>query len=341
MYIRVDGNEIIATGHVMRCLSIADQLRGLGMEAVFLLADDRPEALIRSRGFAVEVLGTVWNDLDRETEVLCAFLKENRVQALLLDSYFVTYDYLRKLSNHTKVVYIDDLYRFAYPVHTLINYSVFCDRGRYEELYAKEKAEMHLLTGGDYIPLREEFVYQPYKVRQKVEKVLVTTGGTDLLNVAGSLLDAVLRDESLRKLEYHVIAGCFHNRKEQLYELAAIYHNIKVYENVTNMAERMRDCDVAVSASGSTLYELCACGVPAICLEIAQNQQGAVSWEKNGCMRYAGNAELDLEGCVKSCVDGILWYQEHYGERCRMSQRMQALVDGQGAGRIAEYLKRL
>lgn len=341
IHIRVDGNEIIATGHVMRCLSIAEQLRRLGMETVFLLADDRPEGLIRSRGFAVEVLGTVWNELDGETEVLCAFLEENGGQTLLLDSYYVTYDYLKQLSRCTRVVYIDDLYRFAYPVHTLVNYSVFCDWDRYADLYAGEKEEVHLLIGGAYIPLREEFAHQPYRIRQKVEKVLVTTGGTDLLNVAGTLLDAVTRDKSLMELEYHVIAGCFHTRKEQLYEMAARYHNIKIYENVTNMAEQMRDCDVAVSASGSTLYELCACGVPAICLEIAENQHGAVNWERNGCMRYAGNAELDLEGCVKACLDGIAWYREHYEERCRMSERMQELVDGQGAGRIAEYLKRL
>ena len=105
--VRVDGNEILATGHVMRCLSIAEALRKLGEEVVFVVADDRPGQLITGKGFQMDVLNTAWNDLNQETEILCNYVQENKVNILLLDSYYVTKEYLQILSQYTKIIYIE------------------------------------------------------------------------------------------------------------------------------------------------------------------------------------------------------------------------------------------
>jgi UDP-2,4-diacetamido-2,4,6-trideoxy-beta-L-altropyranose hydrolase len=338
IYIRVDGNEIIATGHVMRCLSIAEQIRKLGAEVTFVVADDRPRALIEDRGFAVDVLNTQWNDLDKETEVLCAYVQKHQVKVLLLDSYYVTERYLQRIIQYTKIVYVDDMNRFAYPVHTLINYGVFTDRSMYEKTYQVAGVPVHFLIGSEYIPLREEFARRSYKVRDTVQKVLITTGGTDQLNVAGNLLEWIAANPVLMGLEYHVIVGCFNQNKKKLYSLAESCANIYLHENVTNMSEWMRSCDVAISAAGTTTYELCACGIPSICLEVADNQEGAVAWEKNGYMGYAGNAAKEMEQCLLRCEDLLLKYIDNYELRKKRSERMQALVDGRGAMRIAEYV---
>lgn len=338
VYIRVDGNEIIATGHVMRCLSIADQIHKIGTEVTFVVADDRPENLIRSRGFHVDVLGTVWDDLNQETEILCTYTKEHSVELLLLDSYYVTEDYLKKLSYYTKIVYIDDLYRFAYPVDTVINYSIFADVSLYKRLYQPSGLNTHFLIGGRYVPLRNEFALKPFKVQPQIEKVLITTGGTDQLNIAGNLLQAVIENCELCKLDYHVIVGCFNQNKDILRSLADLYLNIHLHERVENMAEWMRICDVAVSAAGTTTYELCACGIPSVCLEVADNQEGAKRWEEKGYMLYAGNACEESRGCIEKCIEALLFYKNHYAERKEKSIRMQSLVDGYGARRIAKYI---
>lgn len=341
VYIRVDGNEIIATGHVMRCLSIAEQLRELGFEVIFIVADARSRELIQSRNFQMQVLNSVWNDLDQETEQLCDYIKQHTVSVLLLDSYYVTKEYLQKLSQYTKIVYIDDLFRFDYTVHTLINYSAFAESERYRELYRRENRMPEMLLGSAYIPLRKEFVYQPYRMHESVRKVLITTGGTDQLNVAGNILDKVIEHGALMQLEYHVIIGCFNQNKEHLYALGQQNPNIQLHENVTNMADWMRDCDIAISAGGTTLYELCACGIPTICLEVADNQEGAVNWEQNDYMQYAGNAYKDMESCLKNCIEALYMYNGHPEIRERRSKRMQELVDGNGAGRIAEYIDKI
>jgi spore coat polysaccharide biosynthesis predicted glycosyltransferase SpsG len=270
--------------------------------------------------------------------MLCSYLRKQNGSVLLLDSYYVTPEYLQKLSQVAQVVYIDDLNAFLYPVHTVINYGREASQIGYEQAYAAKQMDTHFLLGSEYIPLREEFAYQPYVVRQDMKRVLITMGGTDTLNVTGHLLQHVLQMEELAELEYHVIVGCFNIHKDILYSLCEQYPNIFLHENISNMSEWMRSCDVAISASGSTLYELCACGTPTVCLEIADNQSGAESWETDGYMYYGGDAARNMDGCVGQCANRLLDYKHSADIRSEKSKKLQSLVDGNGAKRIAEWM---
>lgn len=345
IYIRVDGNEIIATGHVMRCLSIAVQLKKMGCSVVFLTADNKPEELIKSRGFSIDVLHTVWDQMDDETEILCRYLNERNVRVLMIDSYQVTHNYLDALSRVTKVVYIDDLNRFPYPVHTVINYSVWAREEDYARIY--QNPLPRFLIGGSYIPLREEFTYIKRTINPDVNNILITMGGTDSYNVIGKILYKIFHqtissdnecNQTLPSLEYHVIVGIFNQNKEELYALAKQYPNIHLHENVSNMSDYMRQCDIAISAGGSTLYELCACGTPTIVMEIADNQNGAKTWQDHDYMLYAGNIAKNEETCLAACLSHLNAYINNYQLRRSFSERVQNLVDGKGAERIAEYL---
>ena len=346
IYIRVDGNDTIATGHVMRCLSVAAQLRNLGLSAIFLTADDNPSELIHSREFPSIILNTLWNDLDSEADVICEFLEVQHAKVLLLDSYQVTEKYLSRLSQVVNVIYIDDLYAFPYPVHSLINYSVWTDRNRYLQMYTTAVPNLlyttavpNLLLGGGYIPLREEFAYTPRTIQPEISNILLTMGGTDSYNVMGKLLRMAAHIPEFDGLQFHAIIGIFHQHKEDLLSLADTCPNIHLHENVRNMSYYMRLCDIAVSAGGSTLYELCACGTPTICLEIADNQSGSEVWEAHDYMLYAGNIALDEKKCLETCLAHILTYSMDYELRKRHSIRCQSLVDGDGAKRIAEYIR--
>ena len=125
VYFRVDGNDLIASGHVMRCLAIAKQIRNLEVQVQFIVADDKSVALIEQMGFSYDILGSFWNNLDQETEKMIAYIKRNSVKVLFIDSYYVSNGYLEKLSQYTNVIYLDDLNRFVYPVHTIINYGMW------------------------------------------------------------------------------------------------------------------------------------------------------------------------------------------------------------------------
>ncbi len=338
VYIRVDGNEIIATGHVMRCLSVAEQLRKLGAMVTFVVADDRPCELIERKGFEVDVLHTAWDDLEKEIDIFQEYVFKNKVEIVLLDTYYATTLYMEELSRLINIIYVDDLCRETWPVHSLIHYWAFADSAQYKKAYTKQGENEGFLIGGMYAPLREEFSYIPYDVNENVQKVLITTGGTDQLNVAGNLLEKILSDDICSQLEYYVIVGCFNQNRDKLLALKQNHSNIHLHDNVTNMSNWMRACDVAISAAGTTMYELCACEIPSICLEVADNQEGAIRWEQEGYMKYAGNAYKDMENCLNGCLQALKEYVGSYEERVEKSKCMQSLIDGNGAYRIAEYI---
>lgn len=340
MYFRADGNEQIATGHIMRCLSVADALRERGEQSTFILADESMESLVQSRGYKTIVLHSKWDDLEDEISLLLSEIEKQDIRCLVVDSYFVTEHYLQEIQKNTLLCYIDDLNRFVYPVDILINYGLMSKEMGYEERYAKKaRNTTKFLLGGYYIPLRKEFWDISYQVRDEVKDILVTTGGTDSLNVAGQLLEEVQKETAFEGICFHVVLGCFHQRKQELYERFRNCPNIKFYENVSNISDVMKKCDIAVTAGGTTTFELCAVGIPSICLSIAANQkEGAKDWENKGIMLYAGDMEEAPKMCIQGVVQNIKRYMASLLLRQEKSNRMQEFTDGHGAEHIAEEL---
>lgn len=125
--IRVDANEYIASGHVMRCLSISDALFSLGEDVVFITADDNAKQIIDKRGFDAIVLNSDWNDKEGELDQLTSEIEQLAPDLLLIDSYQVTERYLTELHRKVKTAYIDDLNAFDYPVDIVINYSIYAE----------------------------------------------------------------------------------------------------------------------------------------------------------------------------------------------------------------------
>lgn len=139
--IRADANSIIATGHVMRCITIARQFLKLGEDVTFFMADEESKGVYDLyaadlHGCTPVVLGSSWDDKMGEVEALTAAIRERGVRALLVDSYSVTCEYFRELRRVCPVAYIDDLGKEAYPVDLLINYSGYYKELGYEKMYA-------------------------------------------------------------------------------------------------------------------------------------------------------------------------------------------------------------
>lgn len=123
--IRVEANEYIASGHVMRCLSIADALFSLDEDVVFITADDNAKQVIDKRGFDAIILNSDWNDKEGELGSLIPEIEKLKPGILLIDSYQVTERYLTELHRKVKTAYIDDPNAFDYPTDIVINYSIY------------------------------------------------------------------------------------------------------------------------------------------------------------------------------------------------------------------------
>ncbi len=331
LYIRVDMNNRIATGHVMRCLSVADAAKTLGEEVTFLLADNQAAGLVRKRGHRAHVLHTPWDDMAAELPELRDLIWDHGMKRILIDSYQVTPAYLGELKKYTEVFYLDDLNAFHYPVDGLICYANYWQRFQYGEHYTDTK----LYLGTQYIPLGDAFSHCGQKeIKPGVEHLLLLSGGSDPYDILAGMLRQIHRERYKR---ISVICGVYYPKYKELCEQYQKDENISIYQGVPDMARFMQEADLAVSAGGTTLYELCAVGTPAISYSFADNQLGNVEkFEEDGMISYAGDLRRD------PVAEHVAAYLDYFGQnqkvRRERSLKMQELVDGKGALRIAKAL---
>lgn len=335
LYIRADGNKIIGSGHIMRCLSIAKALQAAGEDSIFITADNYPEELIRKHGFTNICLKSDWTNLDNEKHILSKLILTNHIKKLLIDSYYITPKYMEDIHSNSKVVYLDDLENYIYPVDLLINYSISADKNKYKEKYTFTK----LLIGTDFIPLREQFQGSRHIYRDKVKDILITSGGSDSYNITGGLIRRLRSMPQFNEVNLHILIGAFNIYKNEILKSTNVYQNILIYQNIDDMATLMAQCDIAISAGGTTLYELCACTVPTIAFTFADNQiSGTKALDMYGLLHYAGDIRIDRESCISRIIQNILDMVQNSYKRKSMMKKMGTSVDGHGATRIANEI---
>lgn len=300
---------------------------------------------------------------------------------IFVDSYFVTREYFSGLrerlldvvgAERGRLVYIDDLAEFPYPVDVLVNYNAYAEMVDYDSLYDGESPE--LVLGVRYAPLREMFVgIDERRQRQMVKDVLISTGGADsehlmlgfmeeLILRAGTEMTAVDKDEWAENrwhgeyeaseaqlaptdsswncdVTYHMLVGGMNQDAEEIEELSEKLSQVVLHEDVKDMRSLIDSCDVVVSAAGSTLYEVCACGVPMVTYAMADNQiPGAEAFDRLGLAVNVGDLRgMDRPACVLLDAVGVL--AADYERRVEVGRRMQEMVDGKGAERLVRKLE--
>jgi UDP-2,4-diacetamido-2,4,6-trideoxy-beta-L-altropyranose hydrolase len=330
--IRADGNEKIGTGHVMRCLSIGDAIRKKGGEAVYITVDAKE--IIEEAGFRCIRIGGVFDDLSGED--LSPLLADMEIGTLLVDSYFADAAYFERLRGKARTAAVYDMGDTRLPVSMLINYNMDYDSHDYPD-------HMKLLLGCAYAPLRAEFSnLRLNRSFGEAGHVMLTTGGTDKYNITGQVIEMIREDGFFEDSVLHVVVGALNVFAGEIKKKAEKTPRIQLYENCRDMAALMQKCDVAISAGGSTLYEICACGLPCIPFSMADNQENVVDvMGKKGVMLPAGHYEKDPEGCLDAIRGNLKMLVRDAGLRERLSKKETGLVDGKGAGRIADELLKL
>lgn len=336
---RADGNARIGAGHIMRCLAIADAARDKGVESVFVLASDEMQGIIQAWNFKCLVMNTEYSEMDKED--IISLIQAYAPTAVIVDSYYVTDSYLTSIhkwckDNGSCLVYIDDVEDFSYPCDILINYQIHSEKQDYYKLYDNKKIP-NLLLGSDFAPLRKEFITRDLsEVKVDAKDIFVSTGGADPEHLALSLVKAVIPLE----FNFHFVIGSMNRDKETLLSIAADAKNIYLHENVKDMSSLMRSCDIAISASGSTLYELCAMHIPTLTYVLADNQKPiAEAFHSKAIIRNCGDIRImGGDKLSQSIIEAVMELANNYDERRRLAGVMAGIVDGLGAGRIANGL---
>lgn len=331
LFIRADGNSRIGTGHIMRCIEIARQYLKYGGKVSFVVADVESKKLLAAKGYESICLNSIWDELSSETEKMVKCIDENQIHLLLVDSYFVTEDYLMKIREKTKVAYIDDLHEQIYPCDLLINDTIFADRYNYEAQY--KAIGTKLCLGCQYLPLREEFENVPHHtIKKQAKNILVMSGGTDPNHFLLHFLE-YMPDEEKEKYIFNIVCGIYNNDYTKLAQMEN--ENVHVFHNVETMKELMYDADLAISAGGGTLYELCACGTPAITYSMADNQlENVREFDRRGIFPCTGDLRMDYD--YQFLYAKIHELAQNKEKRELMSINARKLTDGFGAKRIVK-----
>lgn len=328
--IRADANTTIATGHVMRCLSIADGIKAMGGECIFVTADTFPDSFIEGRGFKHICLNSDYKNMYSELDAMRELVREYKPNVVLVDSYFVTKEYFDGLREFVKVAYIDDVNAFDYPVDILINYSVYGESVDYKLPDGCAK-----LLGTTYAPVRRQFSPEnatAYYLRDR--NILITAGGVDFDGMIKLILQKLLEDSEFNDYDFTVMVGKTYNDDSVL---KISNPRVKIYQNVSDVATLMKNAMFAVSAGGSTLYELCALQTPTVTFSVVDNQLGNVrEFDNRGIFKYAGDTRNGKESVVEKVAE-YLREGLHNADN-NLIGLMKSCVDGRGAERIAEYL---
>lgn len=277
--IRADGGAGIGMGHIMRMLTLAKQLKK-NNEVIFICREgkngqyDAGIKKIREEGFQSIIIKN--NELVNEIKGVQGKL---RADMLLTDSYDVTEEYFDELSRvFSKTAYMDDVNCMRINVDLIINQNMGAEHIIYNS-FPNENTK--LLLGCKYVLLRDEFKKaESEKIENKEDSLMITVGGSDNDFLTVKIITLL---EQLDCRINVVIGNAFsEGLVSELEKIAADRKNIILYKNCI-MSEVMKVSTMAVSACGSTLYELGAMGIPTVGIVVADNQEKvALNMDKEG-----------------------------------------------------------
>lgn len=322
----------------MRCLALAEAWTELGGHTLFAMTETTPatETQLRSLGAGSSLLTAVSGGVEDALETAALAARLDAVW-IVADGYKFADGYQQTLRRDgRRVLFIDDDGRYPrYEADLVLNQNLHAA----EPLYPARAAHTRLLLGPRYALLRGQFRKSTPPLRffpADAKRILVTLGGADPANATQTVIEALqsLQDEHL---EVIVLVGASnpHGRKLEA-AVAAAPTRITLRYDAKNMPELMAWADLAISAAGSTTLELAYMGVPMLLLVLADNQAPvAERLCAVGAARSLGWARTASAAAMASAVQRLISSPD---KRAELSRTAQALVDGQGALRVARAL---
>jgi UDP-2,4-diacetamido-2,4,6-trideoxy-beta-L-altropyranose hydrolase len=337
LLMRADASVAMGTGHVMRCFALAQAWQDGGGRAVFAMAQATPavEERLRRESTGVARLNAKPGSADDAQETI-ALARVEQACWVVVDGYCFGADYQAALKHAgLKVLFIDDNgHAWHYSADLVLNQNAHAD----EELYCSREPSTKLLLGPRFAMLRREFsAWRGWKreIAVVARKVLVTMGGSDPDNFTRKVVDALCGITG-EELQIRVLAGGSNPHAASLAELAGGENSIQLVRDATDMPEQMSWADLAVAGAGSTCWEMCFMGLPALLIDLAENQTPiANELARRGTARYLGNSKTVTPEMVAVETRRVLG---SVAERRAMSQRGRELVDGAGAERVVREL---
>ena len=353
---RTDSSLQIGSGHVMRCLTLADELRLRGADVTFVCREHPGNliSLIEGKGYpvvhlkliAVEYvakpddvqhagwLGGAWEQDAADTIDSIGDLPP---QWLIVDHYSIDRRWEHALRPHAgKIMVIDDIADRPHDCELLLDQNLY---QKMETRYANLiPLDCKKLLGPRYALLKPEFLVARNKLRQRdgqIQRVLVSFGGVDPTNETEKAILALASITS-QTLEVDVVVGGGNLHKERIQKLCAAHDGFHYHCQVNNMADLMATADLSIGTGGTTVWERCALGLPSLVSIVANNHEEQVSFcAEQGILFCLGN---QASVTTQHILNAFKVFSFSTFTLRSFSSASMKLVDALGVKRVAGFL---
>lgn len=359
---RCDASIEIGTGHVMRCLTLADELMSQGAKCYFICREHEGNLieLIAQKGYYIYYLKvknlnnsnkqydgepmlfhSTWLGCTQEEDAkqVLDIIGDIQPNWLVVDHYALDSYWEKKLRPHcSNILVVDDLADRKHDCDILIDQTFGRDKQDYQHLVPDH---CKILCGTTYALLRPEFSkWRQYSLERRknnaIEHILVNLGGVDKDNLTSKILDALKQSPLSKSCRITVVMGATSPWVNAVIKKAEqLPWTTEVKIGVSNMAELMADSDLAIGAAGSTIWERFCLGLPAILLVIAQNQESNLNKVKPYHINFF---RKDDSNFTEALVETIQQLNSHPTLLKDNTKIIKSLVDGQGTKRISQVL---
>lgn len=358
--IRADASVTIGTGHVMRCLTLANQLRQKGAKVTFLCRELKGNLCdyISGQGFRIYQLPYKSSDsndigdglyeqwlavtMSLEIQQVEKILSEQigRLDWLIVDHYALDAQWETQMRKYVeRLMVIDDLANRPHECDILLDQNLYENLDeRYDGLVP---SDCRTMLGPRFAILRPEFVQHRRELPEhsgEIRRVLLFFGGIDVTNETSIALDAVKlleRDD----LTFEVVIGGSNQHADEIERRCADMKNAHFHCQIDDMAALMASCDLAIGGGGTTTWERCCLGLPCLTIAVAENQvEVARLASKAGFSRFLGKAP---EVVAENISETLKQVMSDPALVRRMSQAGLKVVSGDGIEIVVALLLEL
>ncbi len=341
LIIRTDASAQIGTGHLMRCLALAqawqDTLGG-GVTFITTCQSDGLLQRLREEDFTLHTLANSYpdpSDWDCTKDILTA----HPTAWVVLDGYHFDEFYQQKVkgTGHRLLVIDDMAHLKHYYADIVLNQNLHA-----EQLHYSCEPDTRLLMGTRYVLLRRGFLaWRDWQreIPEVARRVLVTLGGSDPENHTLRVIQA-LHKVAVPNLEVTVVIGASNPHTDTL-EAATGQSRVptRLVHDVRNMPQLMSQSDLAIIAIGITLWEICFMGLPVITIAHSDKQVINIQAINKAGIAWSLGLQKNMDG--KEIAEELKAIINSKEMRTSMSCAQRETLDGQGARRVLSKMKEL
>jgi UDP-2,4-diacetamido-2,4,6-trideoxy-beta-L-altropyranose hydrolase len=337
--IRADASFSIGSGHVMRCLTLADSLIEKGHQVSFI-CNHSPGDLInylKENNYSCHPINIKKNTWQEDAKACGHILSSNhkKIDWVIVDSYDLDERWHKRIRAHaSKILVIDDTVVNKFDADLILNQNELCDYKKYYSLCSKAK----LLLGNRYTLIKKHIINETkqYSVKDNITQIYLNFGGYDQKKVSILCLKALsnLKNASSLNIILH------YAKDDALKKISASYE--KAFNRITflgfknDITQELKCSDLAIGAGGSSLLERFCIGIPNIVISTANNQI-EICQHLNKLKRifYLGEADTLNPDLILTKIQP---YLNNPNKRIELSKNAKESIDGRGCERIVNIL---